>query len=76
MKTPEQIQEYLKYITKQKEEWAAQPDASTNTNTIIATRVAEEIESALLWVLDLNPNYGPFMAKAERILAEHSNRPL
>ena len=68
MKTPEQIQEYLKYITKQKEEWAAQTDGSTNT--LIAVRVAEELESALQWVLDLNPNYGPFMAKAEKALAD------
>ena len=55
MKTPEQIQEYLKYITKQKEDWVRQPDASTNTNTLIAVRVAEEMESTLRWVLDLNP---------------------
>jgi hypothetical protein len=56
MKTPEQIQDYLKYIRRQREQLVPEtrkPNPSAQTQ--IAAFVASEVESALEWVLDLQP---------------------
>jgi hypothetical protein len=53
MKTPEQIQEYLTYIRKQKEVWKPESvKSNASTDALIAAKVAEELETALVWVLD------------------------
>jgi len=52
MKTSEQIQEYLKSITAQREYLipeSMKPNAPAET--LIAAAVSQEIESTLLWVL-------------------------
>jgi hypothetical protein len=52
MKTPEEIQEYLKYITAQRENLVPEsmkPKASVET--LIAAAVSQEIESTLRRVL-------------------------